>query len=193
MKKGIRKKLELQQALRQLAREKGYANVTMKDIGEYVGLSVGGLYHHYHSVREIFEDLMKTETDVVWNVFRNVDDFAGLMDSLSDYLKSEKEELLLKDKSLNALWYQFYFSLPDDERIMTMKVAQKEADRRMQSLLLPVFKDKPLVKRISEHISTILHGLVILSISDCISSKSIDNEFAQIINYLKDNYQEVVK
>ena len=58
MEKGNKKKRELQNALKMLATEKGYANVTMKDIGEYVGLSVGGLYHHYHSVDEIFSDLI---------------------------------------------------------------------------------------------------------------------------------------
>ena len=36
MEKGNRKKRELQNALKMLAIEKGYANVTMKDIGEYV-------------------------------------------------------------------------------------------------------------------------------------------------------------
>nr|MCR5002411.1 TetR/AcrR family transcriptional regulator [Lachnospiraceae bacterium] len=50
MEKGNKKKRELQNALKMLAIEKGYANVTMKDIGEYIGLSVGGLYHHYHDV-----------------------------------------------------------------------------------------------------------------------------------------------
>ena len=58
MEKGNKKKSELQNALKMLAIEKGYANVTMKDIGEYVGLSVGGLYHHYHDVEEIFNDLI---------------------------------------------------------------------------------------------------------------------------------------
>ncbi len=69
MGKGNRKKRELQNALKMLAIEKGYANVTMKDIGEYVGLSVGGLFHHYQDVEEIFQDLIDSETGDVWDEF----------------------------------------------------------------------------------------------------------------------------
>ena len=58
--------------------EKGYANVTMKDIGEYVGLSVGGLYHHYHDVDEIFNDLIASETGDVWDGFSDVKSFSSL-------------------------------------------------------------------------------------------------------------------
>ena len=84
MEKGNKKKRELQNALKMLAIEKGYANVTMKDIGEYVGLSVGGLYHHYHDVEEIFGGLLESETGDVWDGFSNVKRKESLCTKMSE-------------------------------------------------------------------------------------------------------------
>ena len=40
--------------------EKGYSNVTMKDICEACNLSRGGLYRHFNSPKEIFISILNT-------------------------------------------------------------------------------------------------------------------------------------
>ncbi|MCR5213627.1 MAG: TetR/AcrR family transcriptional regulator [Eubacterium sp.] len=190
MEKGNKKKKELQSALKTLAIEKGYANVTMKDIGNYVGISVGGLYHHYHSTEEIFNDLIKSETSNVWDGFSDVKSFDELMDCLNIYFESEKKELLGKEPSLNTLLYQYYFSHPESRRIEIMKLAHDETIDAMMKILNQVYKDKKLCREMSEHIYLSLHGLVDLSFSNSIRRKIIENEIELLKIYLTKMYKK---
>ncbi|MBQ6230383.1 MAG: TetR/AcrR family transcriptional regulator [Eubacterium sp.] len=189
--KGNRKKQELQSALKTLAIEKGYANVTMKDIGEYVGLSVGGLYHHYHSVNEIFNDLLHSETENVWSAFQNINTFDELMMYFDEYLKTEKKELLSEEISLNTLLYQYYFSFPEDKRQIMMKASHDETISHMVQILIPIIKKKSVCIEISEHIYMVLNGLVVLSFSNSISKKIIDAEFDMLKNYMIEKYSNI--
>ncbi|SEP55741.1 transcriptional regulator, TetR family [Lachnospiraceae bacterium NE2001] len=188
MEKGNKKKRELQNALKMLAIEKGYANVTMKDIGEYVGLSVGGLYHHYHDVEEVFMDLIASETGDVWENFSNVKSFGELMDALDVYFEAEKKELLGQVPSVNTLMYEYYFSKPEAERVVIMKESHNAVVSEMTKILKKVYADKKLFQRMSEHICIVLQGLTNLSFSGCISKKIIEDEFAMLKIYLKNNY-----
>ncbi len=188
MVKGNKKKRELQSALKMLAIKKGYANVTMKDIGEYVGLSVGGLYHHYHDVEEIFGDLIASETGDVWKGFSDVKSFDELMTTLDAYLDAEKKELLGEVPSVNTLMYEYYFSKPEAERVAIMKAAHDEVISEMTKILKTVYKDRKLCIRMSEHICVVLQGLTNLSFSGCISKRIIEDEFAMLKEYLINNY-----
>ena len=188
MEKGNKKKREIQNALKLLAIEKGYAYVTMKDIGEYVGLSVGGLYHHYHDVEEVFRDLIVSETGDVWDGFSDVKGFEDFMCALESYFEAEKKELLGDVPSVNTLMYEYYFSKPEAERVIIMKAAHDEAVSKMSKILSIVYRDKKLRIRMSEHICVVLQGLTHLSFSGCITRKIIEDEFTMLMIYLKNNY-----
>lgn len=189
MEKGNKKRRELQNALKILAIEKGYANVTMKDIGEYVGLSVGGLYHHYHDVEEIFNDLIASETGDVWDGFSDVESFDELMNALDAYFEAEKKELLGQVPSVNTLMYEYYFSKPETERIIIMKLAHDTVISEMTKILVNTYADKKLCKRIAEHICIVLQGLTNLSFSGCISKKIIEEEFNMLKEYMISKYE----
>ncbi len=188
MEKGNKKKRELQNALKMLAIEKGYANVTMKDIGEYVGLSVGGLYHHYHDVENIFWDLISSETGDVWESFSSVKSFEELMDAIDIYFKAEKKEMLGETPSVNNLIYEYYFSKPEEKRIIIMKQSHDNVVSEMSKILIKVYEDRKLCIRMSEHICVVLQGLTSLSFSGTISKKIIEEEFSMLKEYLKNNY-----
>ncbi|MCR5104160.1 MAG: TetR/AcrR family transcriptional regulator [Eubacterium sp.] len=188
MEKGNKKKREIQNALKLLAIEKGYVNVTMKDIGEYVGLSVGGLYHHYHDVEEVFRDLIASETGDVWDGFSDVKGFEDFKCALDSYFEAEKKELLGDVPSVNTLMYEYYFSKPEAERVIIMKAAHDEVVSEMSKILSFVYKDKKLRIRMSEHICVVLQGLTHLSFSGCITRKIIEDEFTMLMIYLKNNY-----
>ena len=188
MEKGNKKKRELQNALKMLAIEKGYANVTMKDIGEYVGLSVGGLYHHYHDVEEVFRDLLASETGDVWEDFSNVKNFEELMDALDAYFEAEKKELLGQTPSVNTLMYEYYFSKPEAQRIIIMKQAHDTAVSEIAKILGKVYKDRKFSLKMSEHICIVLQGLNHLSFSGVISKKIIEEEFNMLKAYLVNSY-----
>ena len=51
--------------------EKGFKNVTMKDIVEACDISRGGLYLYFNSTREIFLEVLKLEASEADDVFSN--------------------------------------------------------------------------------------------------------------------------
>lgn len=184
MKKGDRKKRELQQALKELSAEKGYANVTMKDIGERVGLSVGGLYHHYHDIEDIFADLIASETGEVFGSFEGIEGFDDFMTVVDAYFEQEKKELLAEETSINVQMLEYYFSHPEKERYVLMRASHDEVMQKLSGVLLPVYKDKAAVRDIAEHIFITLQGLVMLSAGGAATEPGVDYEFSLLREFL---------
>ena len=56
--KGEKTKQDIREKAYQLFAEKGFKEVTMKDICERTGLSRGGLYRHYESTEQIFLEIV---------------------------------------------------------------------------------------------------------------------------------------
>lgn len=190
MEKGNRKKIQIQKALKELLVQKGYANVTMKDIGQVVELSVGGLYHHYHNVDDIFKDLIVSETEDVWELFQDVTDFDSLMRGLNSYFEIEKRELLSETLSINTQWYQYYFSFPEGKRRAIMRAAHDDTIKKITDILYPIYKENETSRFLAEHIFTTLQGLVVMSLSDSIHEDIIDNEFSLLRNILENTYRK---
>ena len=61
--KGDKTKQEIRDKAYQLFAEKGFKEVTMKDICERTGLSRGGLYRHYESTEQIFLEIVNAFSD----------------------------------------------------------------------------------------------------------------------------------
>ncbi len=59
--RGEQTREKIRNAARRLFAQKGYSGVTMKDICDTTGLSRGGLYRHYGSTAEIFQDIFSAE------------------------------------------------------------------------------------------------------------------------------------
>ena len=78
----IRKK-EIREAAKRCFLNKGFQNTTMEDVITEIGMSRGGVYHHYSSTKEMLKDLM-----LDGNEYRN-----SLID---EYLANNKD----KDKYL---------------------------------------------------------------------------------------------
>ena len=57
-KKGDKTKAAIRKAALVLFVQKGFKDVTMKDICEAAGLSRGGLYTHYGSTGQVFADII---------------------------------------------------------------------------------------------------------------------------------------
>lgn len=61
--RGDKTKQEIRDKAYQLFAEKGFKEVTMKDICERTGLSRGGLYRHYESTEQIFLEIVNAFSD----------------------------------------------------------------------------------------------------------------------------------
>ena len=89
--------------------QKGYKNVTMKDICAITGLSRGGLYRHYDSTQQIFSEIV----DMLMNAQDNelsAKMAAGLPapQILEEILERYRMEMLDSKASLSVAIYEFF-------------------------------------------------------------------------------------
>ena len=94
-------KQEIMKVTKELILKKGYAQVTMNDVTQASGMSVGGLYYHYRTVGDIVEEILNAETNDVWKTIGNPDTPCKLINAVRIYFENEKRELLDHENSLN--------------------------------------------------------------------------------------------
>jgi len=190
MKKGSKRKLDIQRATKALIIEKGYSAVTMADISEALKLSVGGLYYHYHSVEEIFLDIVENETGDVWGIFSEVKDIESLVEAFRLYHQLEKGDMMNFENTLNCIFYPYFFSFPAEVRKEKMKEAYLNTINAIKTILIKVYKNKGHVKLLSHRIYIMLHGLNILATTGQIDELIIENEFLEVEKLMWQLYHE---
>ena len=89
--------------------QKGFKNVTMKDICAATGLSRGGLYRHYDSTRQIFLEIIEALMGAQDNELTEKMN-AGLPASqiLNEILERYRKEMLDNAASLSVAIYEFF-------------------------------------------------------------------------------------
>lgn len=108
--KSVQKKQYIIEKAREVFVEKGFKEVTMKDIVEACDISRGGLYLYFQNTQELFEDVLKLEQEDTDDVFgQNISEEATPSDILALFLKEQKKELLSKKPSLNVAIYEYFF------------------------------------------------------------------------------------
>ena len=108
--KSVQKKQYIIEKAREVFVEKGFKEVTMKDIVEACDISRGGLYLYFQNTKELFEDVLRLEQEDTDDVFgQNISEEATPSDILALFLKEQKKELLSKKTSLNVAIYEYFF------------------------------------------------------------------------------------
>lgn len=120
-KKGDETKASIRKAALKLFVQKGFKDVTMKDICEATGLSRGGLYMHYGSTQQIFADIVSELMSGLENEFTSKME-SGLSATLilDEFLERYQSEMLDKSSSLGLAIYEYYSSMPlsDDNALL---------------------------------------------------------------------------
>lgn len=89
--------------------EKGYKDVTMKDICEKTGLSRGGLYRHYESTEQIFLEIVNFLMGNQQNEFsEKMQKGTSAAEILCDVLTRYEKEMLDQSSSLSIAIYEFF-------------------------------------------------------------------------------------
>ena len=109
--KSEQKKKYILETARKVFVEKGYKNVTMKDIVEACEISRGGLYLYFDNTEQILLEVLQMEADETDDVFtQNITQEDTAADILTLFLKEQKKELLQKKNSLTVAVYEFFFA-----------------------------------------------------------------------------------
>lgn len=107
--KGKKTRQDIREKAYQLFAEKGFKEVTMKDICERTGLSRGGLYRHYKSTGQIFLEIVndfsdKQKREVLSKIEQRIPAAAILEEILSKYAA----EMTDCENSISLAIYEFY-------------------------------------------------------------------------------------
>ena len=110
--KSVQKKKYILEKARTVFSEKGFKNVTMKDIVDACEISRGGLYLYFSSTEEIFLAVLADDSseDDEEAVVAALSGDASAGDMLALFLKEQKKEILRKKNNLTVATYE-YFSL----------------------------------------------------------------------------------
>lgn len=192
MDKGKKRRQAIQEQTKILIFEKGYGAVTMTDIADKMGLSIGGLYYHYHSVEDIVLAIFSQETSKVWELVEGNESFDGLIETLQSYFKLEKQDLLHFNVSVNSIIYQYFFNFPTVIREEKMGAAYRNVLENLRKIF-EVFLLKEDVLSISNHVYIVLHGLTILAMTGEITEIIIDCEFERLIELITIYYEKKIR
>lgn len=109
--KSVQKKKYILETARKVFAEKGFKNVTMKDIVEACEISRGGLYLYFDSTEQILMEVLQMEADETDDVFtQNISQGDTAADILTLFLKEQKKELLQKKNNLTVAVYEYFFA-----------------------------------------------------------------------------------
>ena len=112
-KKGQKTREHIKKCAAILFAEKGFKQVTMKDICEAAQLSRGGLYCHYESTRQIFQEMiddMMSRQDQEFDL--RIGQNQSAVTILDDILYKYENEMIDSQSSLSVAIYE-YFSIHD--------------------------------------------------------------------------------
>lgn len=108
--KSLQKKQYILETARKVFVEKGYKNVTMKDIVEACDISRGGLYLYFGSTEELLIAVLQQEAEEIDDVFtETIAEEDSAADILTLFLKEQKKELLRKKNNLTMAVYEYAF------------------------------------------------------------------------------------
>lgn len=116
----------------QLFGQKGFTRVTMKDICEATGMSRGGLYSHFASTTEIFEEILNgvTQNDSM-DFAKGILEEKSAVEMLDQALESMESELILSDNTLERAIYEFAMGVDRD----FMQELNSKAEAKWKSLI----------------------------------------------------------
>lgn len=187
--KSLQKRKYILETARKVFMEKGYKNVTMKDIVEACGISRGGLYLYFGSTAEIFMEVLRMESQETDDVFSdNISKDATAADILILFLKEQKKELLRKNGNLTVATYEFFFSeeIPKKENILRKQF--DSAVKIMEKLIEAGVKNGEFYcgnsRVTARNIMFVLEGLKISAQTIGVTPETADEELAYILQGL---------
>lgn len=127
--KGEATKTAIRKASLLLFVQKGFKDVTMKDICEAAGLSRGGLYMHYGSTGQIFADIIDEWMEDLENeVTGKMEKGLSATFLLDELLERYQSEMLDRSGSLGLSFYEYYSGMPlSDDNAMLKQYHRSKA------------------------------------------------------------------
>ena len=187
--KSLQKKKYILEKAREVFMEKGYKNVTMKDIVEACDISRGGLYLYFNSTAEIFREVMHMESEEADDVFSDsIREDATATEILALFLKEQKKELLSKKDNLAIATYEYYFGEDVPKKDNILKRQFDSAVKIIEKLIETGVENGEFYcedcRSAARNIMFLLEGLKISAHTIGVTPEMVDRELLFILNGL---------
>ena len=169
--------------------EKGYKNVTMKDIVEACDISRGGLYLYFNSTAEIFREVLHMESEEADDEFSDsIREDATATEILALFLKEQKKELLSKKDNLAIATYEYYFGEDVPKKDNILKRQFDSAVKIIEKLIETGVENGEFYcedcRSAARNIMFLLEGLKISAHTIGVTPEMVDRELLFILNGL---------
>lgn len=124
--------------------ERGFKDVTMKDIVESCEISRGGLYLYFQDTKEVFEAVLATEEADVMKVLKNEENESPA-DVLLAYLELQKKEILKKKDNLAVATIEYQFAQKAAKKESATKKQYQDQVKELEKLITDGMKKKWMV------------------------------------------------
>lgn len=187
--KSLQKKKYILETARKVFMEKGYKNVTMKDIVEACDISRGGLYLYFNSTAEIFREVLHMESEEADDVFSDsIREDATATEILALFLKEQKKELLSKKDNLAIATYEYYFGEDVPKKGNILKRQFDSAVKIIEKLIETGVENGEFYcedcRSAARNIMFLLEGLKISAHTIGVTPEMVDRELLFILNGL---------
>ncbi len=168
--------------------EKGYKNVTMKDIVDACGISRGGLYLYFSNTQELFLEVLGADGAEPGEVEELFGENAFASDILALFLKEQKKELLRRKNNLTMAVYEYFFAHKVPKKDNPLKKKFDMAVRIVEKLIEAGVENGEFycedAKGAARNIMYVLEGLKIASQTRGITEETVDREILYIMQGL---------
>ena len=187
--KSIQKRKFILETARKVFVEKGFKRVTMKDIVEACDISRGGLYLYFESTSQIFQEVLKMETQEDDDLFAgSIKEDATAADILLLFLMEQKKELLRRQDTLTQAIYEFYFENQLPKRENYLKRQFDSAVKIIERLIESGVENGEFYCEdcagCARNIMFVLEGLKICAQTVGVTSEMVDREILYIVKNL---------
>ncbi|MBQ8262216.1 MAG: TetR/AcrR family transcriptional regulator [Lachnospiraceae bacterium] len=184
--KSKEKKKYIVEVARKVFAEKGYKNVTMKDVVEACEISRGGLYLYFDSTDTLFLEVLKEEAGRgSEDLQRGLSDAAGSLEILSLFFKEQKKEILQEKECLSLAIYEYSFAKGKKSPENLIRAQQEQGALLLEKLLEDGKAKGEIacddVKAEVRHMLYVLEGMKILAKTVGISEKDVDAELVRLL------------
>ena len=188
--KSEQKKKYILDKARTVVSEKGYKNVTMKDIVDACDISRGGLYLYFSSTEELFlaalsDEVIEDDDEAIGAALSGE---ASAGDMLALFLKEQKKEILRKKNNLTVATYEYFSVHKVSAKDNPLKNQFDTAVRIVEKLIEngvqtgEFYCENPL--GCARNLMYVVEGLKISSKTIGISEDAIDRELMYVLEGL---------
>ncbi len=188
--KSVQKRKLIVDKARAVFSEKGYKNVTMKDIVDACDISRGGLYLYFSSTEELFLAVLADERDEddeeAIDAALSGDASAG--DMLALFLKEQKKDILRKKNNLTVATYEFFSVHKVSTQDNPLKNEFDTAVRIIEKLIEngvdneEFYCENPL--GCARNLMYVVEGLKIMSKTIGVTEEAVDRELMYVLEGL---------